>query len=192
MTTRIDAIVEKAYKYLDRFYESYGEKIPKRKIPTREKTLFDNSTFEENLILNELKKKSQPNCKHPGCLELPRKGNRFCDLHFQTKPVSKPPLPKASPALPKPTLPKPTLPKPTLPKPTLPKPQPFSITDWAPPVTQVKEKLSLNIKGLSSREIVELIKKETGEAITVCVKSKQNVIRHAKIILKKKGMRLYE
>jgi hypothetical protein len=182
MTTRIDAIVEKAYKYLDRFYESYGEKIPKRKIPTREKTLFDNSTFEENLILNELKKKSQPNCKHPGCLELPRKGNRFCDLHFQTKPVSKPPLPKASPALP----------KPTLPKPTLPKPQPFSITDWAPPVTQVKEKLSLNIKGLSSREIVELIKKETGEAITVCVKSKQNVIRHAEIILNKKGMTLYE
>jgi hypothetical protein len=96
--------------------------------------------------------------------------------------VSKPPLPKASPALP----------KPTLPKPTLPKPQPFSITDWAPPVTQVKEKLSLNIKGLSSREIVELIKKETGEAITVCVKSKQNVIRHAEIILNKKGMTLYE
>jgi hypothetical protein len=162
MTARIDAIVEKAYKYLDRFYENYGEEAPKGKSPippTRGKVTFDDTTFEG--------KKTLVHCKRPGCLEIPRKGNRFCDLHFNVKAT-----PKQSKRRPK--------------------PQPFSITNWTPPVIQVKEKLSLNIKGLSSREIVELIKKETGEAITVCVKSKQNVIRHAEIILNKKGMTLYE
>jgi hypothetical protein len=185
MTKRIDEIVEKAYKYLDKFYESYGEEIPQRKSPTREKTIFDNVTYEENIILHELKKKNPGQCKQPGCTEIPKKGNRFCSLHF-----SKPVLPKfLSPKIPSKPAP---LPKPPITKPvTKPTPQPFSIENWSPPAP-VKEKLSLNIKGLSSREIVELIKKETGEAITICLKSKQNVIRHAKIILKKKGMRLYE
>jgi hypothetical protein len=68
---------------------------------------------------------------------------------------------------------------------------PVYSTTYKAMIPKPKKKLSLNIKGLSSREIVDLIKKETGEAITICLKSKQNVIRHAKIILKKKGMRLY-
>lgn len=182
MTARTDAIIEKAYKYLDRFYENHGEEIPKRKTSTsqtREKVTFDDSTFEETLIHNELKKKDPAHCKRPGCMEIPRKGNRFCDLHFKPKSKSQP-IKIFSP-------------KPV----TKSKPQPFSIETWTPPrqsttPTPVDEKLSLNIKGLNSREIVELIKKETGEAITICLKSKQNVIRHARLILKKKGMKLYE
>lgn len=120
---KIDEIIARAYKDLDRFYENYGDYKERLRPQLKHKrTLFDQGTSEELQLYAKLKKA--------------------------------PP----SPAL-------------------VPKP---------------KKKLSLNIKGLSSRDIVELIKKETGEMITVSLKSKQNVIRHAKIILKKKGMRLYE
>jgi hypothetical protein len=69
--------------------------------------------------------------------------------------------------------------------------RPIYTTTYKAMIPKPPKKLSLNIKGLSSREIVDLIKKETGESITVSLKSKQNIIRHAKIILKKKGIKLY-
>lgn len=45
----------------------------------------------------------------------------------------------------------------------------------------------VDLTGLTSREIINKVKDLTGELITICVKSKINVIRHAKIILEKKG-----
>jgi hypothetical protein len=151
--TKIDEIVARAYKDLDRFYETHGEQVVSNiKRPTkRNQIVFNNATPEEAKILNELKKKKPPaRCKHPGCKALPKPGNQFCNQHFILSPTKEG-------------------------------------KDRGRP----SKKLSLNIKGLNSREIVDLIKKETGEIITVSLKSKQNIIRHTKLILKKKGIRLY-
>ena len=152
MTKRIDEIIARAYHDLDRFYQNYGEEVVSIRRPKRHSVESKVSTPEELEILKELKKKKPPaHCKHPGCKRLPKKGNRFCDLHYKKSEVQEGKV-KGRPS----------------------------------------KKLSLNIKGLSSREIVDRIKKETGEKITVNLKSKQNIIRHVKIILKKRGIRLYE
>jgi hypothetical protein len=41
--------------------------------------------------------------------------------------------------------------------------------------------------GMASREIIARVQELTGEKITICVKSKKNVLRHAGIILAKHG-----
>lgn len=66
----------------------------------------------------------------------------------------------------------------------------FPVPYTIPPT--VIRKLSININGLNTRQIIDLVKKETGEQITVSVKSKKNVIRHAKLIFKGKGCMVHE
>jgi len=57
----------------------------------------------------------------------------------------------------------------------------------SPIVADLPKNNEVSFEGLSSREIIQKVKEITGVAITICVKSKINVIRHAVIILKEKG-----
>ena len=50
------------------------------------------------------------------------------------------------------------------------------------------EPVRVILRGLSARQIIDRVKELTGETITICVKSKANVIRHAKIIFGKKNI----
>jgi len=62
------------------------------------------------------------------------------------------------------------------------------VPEVIPPIAvDLPKNNEVSFEGLSSREIIEKVKTITGVAITVCVKSKINVIRHAVIILKEKG-----
>ena len=66
---------------------------------------------------------------------------------------------------------------------------PDVVPEVLPPsiVAEPPKKNEVSFEGLSSREIIEKVKTITGVAITICVKSKINVIRHAVNILKEKG-----
>ena len=111
-------------------------------------------------------------CQFPGCYKKSEPKKTFCSQHILENKNNKQETIKSTPKI----IYRPVI----LPNSKPPKPVP------PPP-----KKLSINIKDLSSREIVDLVKKETSELITISLKSKKNVIRHAKIILQKKGYTLH-
>lgn len=75
-------------------------------------------------------------------------------------------------------------------KPTESKPKP---TDLKPKPVELKSKPNLtssevSFENLSAKQIVSLVKDLTGVTIEICIKSKKNIIRHASLILKERGI----
>ena len=57
-----------------------------------------------------------------------------------------------------------------------------------PTVVLSDKDIQLNI--MKARDIIDLVKNLTGHEITICIKSKINIIRHAKIHLEKAGYKI--
>jgi hypothetical protein len=112
-------------------------------------------------------------CQFPGCYKKTEPKKTFCSQHILENKFNKQEAIKSTPKI-------------------IYRPAILPDSEPPQPVPPPPKELSINIKGLSSRKIIDLVKKETGELITICVKSKKNVIRHAKIILQKKGYTLHE
>jgi hypothetical protein len=57
-------------------------------------------------------------------------------------------------------------------------------------VEEIKTSGEVQLDGLNARQIIDLVKNLTGQEITICIKSKINIIRHAKIHLEKAGYKI--
>jgi len=57
-------------------------------------------------------------------------------------------------------------------------------------VEDIKTSEEVQLDGLNARQIIDLVKELTGQEITICIKSKINIIRHAKIHLEMAGYKI--
>lgn len=57
-------------------------------------------------------------------------------------------------------------------------------------IEEIKTSKEVQLSGLNARQIIDLVKELTGQEITICIKSKINIIRHAKVHLEMAGYKI--
>lgn len=178
MTDRLEEIVKEANEKLDLFYSAYGEWNGSGKVSST--------------------KSSRKRCKHVGCLKVvPRDDDSsYCKEHQRQQsliakrieseidmdglddldPLHEAPISRTK------IINRPLPPK-VEPQPKIIKP----VKEERPLPPAKPSRKVISFEGFSSRQIIAHVKELSGKDITICVKSKINVIRHAKLILEPLG-----
>lgn len=176
ITTRADLIIKEAEEHLDYFYKVFGDWDGTGKRPAYRP-------------LNRKK------CKQEGCKKSVADGSKFCPAHETHKSKTviaveedvslfdvgleeeidriavKKAIKKAAPK------------KPVPPK----APSPKAVT---PPAKVTASEGPGAFKGMSGKGIIDMVHKLTGQLITISIKSKKNIIKHALKIFSEKGIKV--